>query len=1803
VGTFSASGLLRLSDRRPKFLYTSSYTHAQNIRNTDYSPDKALKSNARVNPSTLAMEISIPLVGYPGRGGNSVPVTLDYSSKVWDFDNIGQFPNNFNVTVNDIRPLYARRSAAGWSSSLATVRIDYKWDVYEGNFQGGANYEGQIYAPAPWETPPDNNLYIVKRLHVTMPGGSTHEFRVNDVPVFCGTISSKCDGAPDLTGTFLSTDGSRMRLESGTSSSVLYLPNGSRYEFGAKTGNINLAHTFYDVHGNRMSYNSTTQTWTDTLGRLIEDPLPTNWDGIQNQVVQNDTVSFPGLFADSYNVVLGWDLLQNVLNNPTDPLRYIGWKNCDGEGATLVSPYLFSDGGEHQTRICNLGSPFNPVVLKNVTFPNGQSYEFKYNVFGEIEKITYPTGAYERFVYGAITPIQAGNYAYDQANRGVINRYVSATGVPGDEIPWTYTAGRASPLDPYIVTTTAPDGSITKQYLHDESPSLNAKAYGFTKSISGRSYDERVYDSSTSHHLRSRKLTEFEFTGPIGSGAWPLATRDMRPRREVSIIFDPNNSNALATMTETLYDTADPVGSTDPAYFSSLNAKQQKAYHYIAKNASVAENADLATAMSWFNGATPASLTHTTYLYDANYRNRNINGLVSQTQVLDPANPSIVKAKSQITYDGAALLNEATSTRWDNPNSIYRGLVTSTKSWFDIGANQFIETTAQYDLMGNLRYSWDGRNNLTQTVYSSTYDYAYPTTVITPVPDPTGTYGSASSFTTSTAYDYNTGLPTSTTDANNQTTSMAYVDPLYRPTLVTAPNGHQTITEYGSGTSETTRWVKVRSQIDNVPRFKESVSWYDGLGRAVKSQSIDPQGDVFALTCYDEMGRVSKSSNPFRNVSNPTCSTALEWTSNTFDSAGRPWKVTTPDGAVVETLYELSPSGEIGTAVTVKDQAQKQRRSITNALGQLKRVDEPTSSGLGTIASPHQPTSYDYDTLNNLKTVNQGAQTRDFVYDALSRLTSAANPESGTTSYQYDNGGNLIVKTDERNVSTHYAYDNLNRVFRRWYNGSDSVSAITNNSPPLPAGVAGTAEARYTYDTGTNGLGRLAIAETGFVTWGNNWSQLTANEYLDRDVMGRAQLYRQMIGTIWSSNYYDVNYAYNLDGSVSQITYPSAHGVIYGYDSAGRTNSVTGTVGDGSLRTYADSFEYTPWGTLGKERFGTTTPLYHTQQFNARGQVWDMRLGTSPFADDRGSIVNFYSAGYSPGGSGPDNNGNVLRQKIAVPGSNFYEQTYAYDPLNRLASIIERLNGVSDSFTQVFDYDRYGNRTINADLTINAPKPQFDMANLSAQNRLYSPNETFADNCPSPSSTTRLMCYDKAGNLIRDKHVTNAAWITYDADGKISQYDVDDAQSSPVYYLYDADGKRRRKTLPNGKPQAYIYGLGGELLAEGREDLLTKEYVYRNGDLLASATVRLIGSDVRWLVKDHLGTPRIVADKTGNLSAIKRHDYLPFGEEIGSTVGGRDTSQGYGNPQSDGVRQQFTGYERDTESGLDFAQARYFGSSLGRFTAVDPLASSATPGSPQSWNRYAYVGNNPLVRIDPTGMIDLYYNRKGELLGETGKGNKIWFATETRRDDNSTWIDKNSRVETTMAEVEKAKISAVPLRPGTGPDNAQLLVNELGARASGSMQMIGVLAGASVIGGLSVGGGAVAAGGTVLASEVLAGALVANSFLNDSPESDASVIITGSTTTIGPGPFAGESIPARDSGRQFTVEERTLINNIGKETGCHTCGTKDPGTKSGNFILDHQLPSAINPAGVPQRLFPQCLQCSLRQGGQIRWYR
>jgi hypothetical protein len=88
-----------------------------------------------------------------------------------------------------------------------------------------------------------------------------------------------------------------------------------------------------------------------------------------------------------------------------------------------------------------------------------------------------------------------------------------------------------------------------------------------------------------------------------------------------------------------------------------------------------------------------------------------------------------------------------------------------------------------------------------------------------------------------------------------------------------------------------------------------------------------------------------------------------------------------------------------------------------------------------------------------------------------------------------------------------------------------------------------------------------------------------------------------------------------------------------------------------------------------------------------------------------------------------------------------------------------------------------------------------------------------------------------------------------------------------------------------------------------------------------------------------------------------------------------------------------------------------------------------------------------------------------------------------------------------------------------------------------------------------------------------------------------------SRARAGIGRFAAEWIPAPPTNRRMNRHEQRALDRIGRQHGCHWCGTRNPGTGSGSFVGDHQMPKAL---GTPLRIYPHCLGCSRIQGGLLK---
>lgn len=898
--------------------------------------------------------------------------------------------------------------------------------------------------------------------------------------------------------------------------------------------------------------------------------------------------------------------------------------------------------------------------------------------------------------------------------------------------------------------------------------------------------------------------------------------------------------------------------------------------------------------------------THTSYLaagYDTLnpvWNNPNlsityhIRNLPSQISVFDAGGNE--KARTSYEYDNyvpdssafhAALVNRSNISGHDASigASFYnRGNVTAVSEYL-LPGGAAITSFNQYDIAGNVTKVLDPRSALGNIIATSiSYDdnfggpdsslaerytftelgsqqtFAFPTQVTNAI----GQIGYAQ-------YDYGLGQAINQQDFNGVVSAVFHDDLLDRMTQIrraygTAAESHATISYDDSGHTITT----TSDQIVNNDNGLVSMSIYDGFGRTVETRQYESQTAYIAVqTQYDGLSRAYKTSNPFRPLA-PDNEVA-RWTTHTFDGLGRVLTVTTPDNAVVTTSY-------LGNAVTASDQVGKTRKSLTDALGRLKTIYEDPS-GL------NYQTDYGYDPLDNLTSVTQSTQpTRTFVYDSLKRLISATNPENGTVSYQYSDSGDMIVRTDARGVSMHMSYDGLDRITRRWYNGSSLTTDTTHNNPALPSTVGTTDEANYYYDsqalpTGAPSFSLGTSTERLIaITYGGATS--SAGDYFGYDNAGRTILKVQRTGGM----NYQMSASLNVSGGINAVTYPSGRSVNYSYDSAGRTSAVTGSLGDGTTRNYSTEIIYSPFGGLTKEKFGTVTPVYNKLFYNSRGQLSEIRDSTS-WTDatdttwNRGAIINHYSdqcwgmcGGSNSATAMTDNNGNLRKQEVYIPNDDQVSgytqrwQQYDYDSLNRLNWAREIKDG-SEQWRQWFKYDRWGNRTI--DFTQDSGDPHLRTYGVTSTqfkidpqtNQLYAPNDVFLPN----NQANNLMKYDQAGNLQYDAY-TGAGNRTYDADNRITSAWGGNNQAQ--LYSYDATGQRVKRTV-DGVQSFQVYGFGGELLAEyPANPTLTspqKEYAYRNGQLLVTAAPAT-GQRVNYALSTGGAYPYATASSSASLS-------------------------------------------------------------------------------------------------------------------------------------------------------------------------------------------------------------------------------------------------------------------------------------------------------------------------------------------------
>ena len=800
-------------------------------------------------------------------------------------------------------------------------------------------------------------------------------------------------------------------------------------------------------------------------------------------------------------------------------------------------------------------------------------------------------------------------------------------------------------------------------------------------------------------------------------------------------------------------------------------------------------------------------------------------------------------------------------------------------------------------------------------------------------------------------WDCNGGAVISATDANSKTTTYSYInpatgvgDPFWRATQVNYPDGGQTTTTYNDTASPAniTTSTLVSSAVSITTK-----SNFDGLGRIAQSAlTSDPDGTTFTAMTYDGLGRAYQVYNPTRCSPPTTNCNESTWgyVTHAYDALGRSTQVTEQDGQTVTISY----TGNCATAI---DEAVKTRKSCSDALGRLTQVFEDP-------AGRNYETDYTYDALDNLKTVTQKGgstdstqwHTRTFNYDSLSRLLSASNPESGTSSYTYDANGNLIYKTSpapnqtgSATVTLTYCYDALNRLTAKAY----TQQTCSNGTLPSPVATYLYDQASYNGLTIANGIGR----RTGM-------TDSAGSEAWSYDSMGRIATDQRTTNTLARA----FSYTYNLDGSLATTTHPKISAdnpltITFTTGGAGRPLSEA-SVDDGG---YAYNVHYAPNGALCYMNSAWGNTFTHIWTFNNRLQPAQIQLyGTSHGASsplcspstDPSFDLNY---SYTYVDANGHNNGNVVQ----IANGDWHRlQYFTYDSLNRIASAqtaatnqnaYQGDNSIAYCWGEQFGYDPWGNL-----LSISSVSSSYTGCTQESLSVAVNTKNQIIGNT-----------YDAAGNLYIAQ--PGNVLYTYDAENHLTA-------TGGQTYIYDGDGKRVEKATTGTPPvpnKLYWYDADGKLIIE--TDASGNEF-YRYFYFAGRLVKREEANDwVDHYGLDALGNVRFVY---GAFGANDFSDYYPFGGE-------RVFQSGSGN------KIKFTSKERDSESGNDNFGARYYSSSLGRFLSPDPENAGASPDSPQSWNAYSYVLNNPLKYIDPDGLDCAYLNDSGaavEYIDHQGTG-------------------------------------------------------------------------------------------------------------------------------------------------------------------------------------------------------------------------
>jgi RHS repeat-associated protein len=952
--------------------------------------------------------------------------------------------------------------------------------------------------------------------------------------------------------------------------------------------------------------------------------------------------------------------------------------------------------------------------------------------------------------------------------------------------------------------------------------------------------------------------------------------------------------------------------------------------------------------------------------------------------------------KRVTVYEGASTPKAATEYTYDNVYS--KGNVTYERRWDSKKASALPSLGGL--TLGNsqeFRFGYDAYGNLVDKWEPSVGDAGSPRAHITYTEGNslveyvyTG-YGTPAQGTVK--YDwYNKGAALWTkTDVENNLAAVYEYDNLGRQTLAVSFSGSTILRETSTTYDDENRNIEVASDLI-VPGDGKLQTWthYDMLGRVKLAQ----QSDGAPLTAYWP---------PLTDESEEDSGIKVMTDEVYPASGGRLTITTTPYRSLGDATLEWTCTKYDGVGrVTL--------------VSRFKGDAAPTDCGSTTNRTGLTQTAYDAEWTT---VTDPAGKVRKQKVDVLGRLVEVvedpgASPKLNySTTYSYDALDNLTQVVQGQGVQTRgFTYSSLSRLI----SATNPESGVTQYEYYDSGDLKKKTDARgkwvgMTYDPLHRILAKTFSDTTPAVTYTYHLADSSGApnigrlESISSSVASVSYVYNSL-GSVAASTH-TVNglastqffsYDWYLNGKLKNKVYPSGRQVNYNVDDAGRTNKVyAGTVNYADMTAVGINDAFYADGRIRQLKLGNGR--YETHDYHTPGTPTVYKLGIAVGDGSLSQIeYDFHPA---------TNNGNVWKQRIIRPQFSV-GQEYGYDALNRISSMYE-----SADVNRTYGYDRYGNRYVATSSSQIpppiAPEPTLPGHYNAANNRLVMSGTGF----------------DAAGNQTTLAPYT----LEYDAEGRNTVVKLSGA--SYATFSYDGEGRRVKKAMNGGDTTYYLYDALGQMAVE-----------------YSTETPSSTGPS--YLFTDMLGSVRTITNNVG--AVVECYDYLPFGRMLGDDVGGRGTC--YPDPPDvnydSRAPQKFTGKERDAETGLDYFGARYYSGAEGRFTSPDPGAYKLE--DPRTFNRYAYVNNNPLKYIDPTGREANYVLDLKNKTITFYVSIALWgpdadeeYAKKLKKAAESAWQgkykDKKSGVE--FAVATKADVSLYPSAEGRRAPNAFYVDNTL----------------------------------------------------------------------------------------------------------------------------------------------------------------